>query len=88
MAKKKINPCIYNEAIVNADFTRAIVQNDKLLFGLVELPLFKELAPFKYTAMKKFSCGCSIVSMEGKWGAIDVDGKEKKDILEELIKAV
>lgn len=76
MAKKKINPCIYNEAIVNADFTRAIVQNDKLLFGLVELPLFKELAPFKYTAMKKFSCGCSIVSMEGKWGAIDVDGKE------------
>ena len=76
MAKKKINPCIYNEAIVNADFTRAIVQNDKLLFGLVELPLFKELAPFKYTTMKYFSCGRSVVSIEGKYGVIDVNGKE------------
>ena len=76
MAKKNIDPCIYNEVIVTEDFTRAIVQNDKLLFGLIELPSTKELTPFKYIKMSKFSSGRSVVYVDGKYGAIDLDGKE------------
>lgn len=76
MAKKKIDPCIYNNVIVTEDFTRAIVQNDKLLFGLIELPSTKELTPFKYINMSKFSSDRSVVYVDGKYGAIDLDGKE------------
>ena len=76
MAKKNIDPCIYNNVIVTEDFTRAIVQNDKLLFGLIELPSTNELTPFKYINMSKFSSGRSVVYVDGKYGAIDLDGKE------------
>lgn len=76
MAKKKVDPCIYNDVIVTEDFTRAIVQNDKLLFGLIELPSAKELTPFKYINMSKFSSNRSVVYVDGKYGAIDLDGKE------------
>ena len=76
MAKKKVDPCIYNDVIVTEDFTRAIVQNDKLLFGLIELPSAKELTPFKYINMSKFSSDRSVVYVDGKYGAIDLDGKE------------
>lgn len=76
MAKEKIDPCIYNEVIVTEDFTRAIVQNDKFLFGLIELPSTNELTPFKYINMSEFSSGRSVVYVDGKYGAIDLDGKE------------
>ena len=77
MAKEKIDPCIYNKVIVTEDFTRAIVQNDKLLFGLIELPSTNELTPFKYINMREFSSGRSVVYVDGKYGAIDLDGKER-----------
>ena len=86
MAKKKIDPCIYNEVIVTEDFTRAIVQNDKRLFGLIELPSTKELTPFKYIKMSKFSSGRSVVYVDGKYGAIDLDGKEIISPMYEVMK--
>ena len=76
MAKKKIDPFIYYNVEATEDFTRAIVQNDKLLFGLIELPSAKELIPCKYAKMDKFSCGRAVVYMDGKYGAIDLEGNE------------
>ena len=76
MAKKKINPCIFNDVIVNDDFTRAFVQNESLLYALVELPSFKEIIPYKFTTAKEPKEGLCVVAIDGKYGAIDMDGNE------------